>query len=208
MSSGKKRIGRPPVMSSEERKASILHAAETLFIQNGYGSITMNDIAKECGISKKTLYKFFSGKEKLLKSLLAHTPSVTFNLDKTDGKEIPIEKRLYQLFHELVRFALSPQQREVTRLAFSEAKNNPEVGQKFFNECILSTQKIFAEELLEYFDDDTTEEECLRNADMLIGAVIASLQFKSLLMEEDMDTLFKEADIRIRFLSKYFLKKK
>ena len=39
-------------------KEKIRDAASDLFLERGFKSITMDDIANEIGISKKTIYKF------------------------------------------------------------------------------------------------------------------------------------------------------
>lgn len=45
-----------------EQKERILKGAEELFFKAGIKSITMNDIAGHLGMSKKTIYQFFSDK--------------------------------------------------------------------------------------------------------------------------------------------------
>jgi len=49
-----------------EAKTSILRKAEVLFMRLGLKSISMDDVARELGISKKTLYQFFQSKEDLV----------------------------------------------------------------------------------------------------------------------------------------------
>ncbi len=49
-----------------EQKNKILHQSKDLFMKYGFKSITMDDIAKELGISKKTLYQFFTDKNDLV----------------------------------------------------------------------------------------------------------------------------------------------
>ncbi|MBC7382773.1 MAG: TetR/AcrR family transcriptional regulator [Bacteroidia bacterium] len=51
---------------SDEIKNKILTGSETLFLKYGFKSITMDDIARELGISKKTLYQFFDDKNSLV----------------------------------------------------------------------------------------------------------------------------------------------
>lgn len=53
-----------------EVKERILRQAEQLFIQFGYSKVTMDEIAASLGMSKKTLYKFFPGKEALVKEMI------------------------------------------------------------------------------------------------------------------------------------------
>ncbi len=44
----------------------ILHKAAEMFLMIGFKSVTMDDIANEMGISKKTIYKYFGNKEALV----------------------------------------------------------------------------------------------------------------------------------------------
>jgi len=58
-------------MSEEnEIKERIFTAAEQMFLQYGFAKVTMDEIASSLGMSKKTLYKFFSGKENLVIELI------------------------------------------------------------------------------------------------------------------------------------------
>ena len=55
-----------------EVKEKILIKAEEKFHQFGFSKVTMEEIAADLGISKKTLYKYFSNKEHILKEILDH----------------------------------------------------------------------------------------------------------------------------------------
>ncbi|HSM63582.1 MAG TPA: TetR/AcrR family transcriptional regulator [Gillisia sp.] len=50
----------------------ILHKAVDLFLNFGFKSVTMDDIATEMGISKKTIYAHFSTKTKLVEAASLH----------------------------------------------------------------------------------------------------------------------------------------
>lgn len=54
----------------EEKQIRILEVATGLFKRYGLKSITMDDVAKEAGISKKTLYSFFENKNHLIGSII------------------------------------------------------------------------------------------------------------------------------------------
>lgn len=56
----------------KEIKQRIAVKADQMFRQYGYSKVTMEEIAAELGISKKTLYKHFSNKDHILKELV-HT---------------------------------------------------------------------------------------------------------------------------------------
>ena len=49
-----------------ETELRIQQEAHTLFMQYGLKSVSMDDIASKLGISKKTIYQFFSDKEQLV----------------------------------------------------------------------------------------------------------------------------------------------
>ena len=55
-----------------EEKTILLSKATQLFIENGAKSVTMDEIAKEFGISKKTLYQKYKNKEELLEEVLKY----------------------------------------------------------------------------------------------------------------------------------------
>ncbi|PHR73722.1 MAG: TetR family transcriptional regulator [Lutibacter sp.] len=47
-------------------REKILHKSADMFLSYGFKSVTMDDIANEIGISKKTIYKYFSNKMELV----------------------------------------------------------------------------------------------------------------------------------------------
>jgi AcrR family transcriptional regulator len=64
-------------------RQQIVDAARAHFFSHGFRSVTMDDLAEELGISKKTLYAHFPGKIDLLEAVLA---------DKFAGVEATLKK--------------------------------------------------------------------------------------------------------------------
>lgn len=58
-------------MSDLEIKQRIHEKALDHFLQFGFSKVTMNEIAEELGMSKKTLYQYFPGKEDLLAEVVS-----------------------------------------------------------------------------------------------------------------------------------------
>src|SRR6476646_9179362 len=56
---------------SDFNRQRIVDAARAHFFSHGFRSVTMDDLAEELGISKKTLYTHFPGKIDLLQAVLA-----------------------------------------------------------------------------------------------------------------------------------------
>ncbi len=57
-------------METEEKLKNILDRCLELFYQYGIRSLSMDDIAQRLGISKKTLYQYFSNKDDLVKQVV------------------------------------------------------------------------------------------------------------------------------------------
>jgi len=62
---------RPRHRKSDTGRQQIVEAARGHFFSHGFRSVTMDDLAAELGISKKTLYSHFPGKIELLEAVLA-----------------------------------------------------------------------------------------------------------------------------------------
>ena len=65
-------------------EGKILHKATELFLIYGVKSVTMDDIAKELAISKKTIYTFFSTKTRLVEA------STSFLFEKINSEILTI----------------------------------------------------------------------------------------------------------------------
>jgi AcrR family transcriptional regulator len=59
----------PPSKGESSEKEKILEYAHSSFIAEGFSKTTMDEIANELGISKKTIYKYFPSKEKLVEEI-------------------------------------------------------------------------------------------------------------------------------------------
>lgn len=54
----------------EDIRSNILSVAQDLFIKHGIKSVSVDDICHEVGISKKTFYTYFKGKDEMLEQLI------------------------------------------------------------------------------------------------------------------------------------------
>src|SRR3954462_950393 len=62
--------GRPPGGNAGGRRREILAAAEELFLIQGFGAVSMDAVAKQAGVSKKTIYCQFDTKEELFEAIM------------------------------------------------------------------------------------------------------------------------------------------
>lgn len=54
----------------DEKKLEIMERASAVYMRYGVKSVTMDDLARELGVSKKTLYKYFNDKTDLVNSII------------------------------------------------------------------------------------------------------------------------------------------
>jgi AcrR family transcriptional regulator len=59
-------------LSGEERRAAILDSALAVFADRGYHASSIDDIAREAGVSKALIYEHFSSKQELYAELIEH----------------------------------------------------------------------------------------------------------------------------------------
>jgi AcrR family transcriptional regulator len=95
-----------PKMILEYKKAvisKIIQTALDIFSKNGYRATTMNDIAKEMGVSKGALYSYFKSKDDILKEIFqSHHQILREILCKSvDGQDyVLMMEKAYKLMTE------------------------------------------------------------------------------------------------------------
>src|SRR5579872_5630953 len=52
-------------------REAIVEAAERLFLQRGFGAVSMDDLAEAAGVARRTLYNQFASKEEIFREMLA-----------------------------------------------------------------------------------------------------------------------------------------
>ena len=69
---GVKAVGR--VQRTAEKRAGVLEAAAKVFLSGGYLGASMDEIADLAGVSKQTVYTYFSNKEALFAAMDRRSP--------------------------------------------------------------------------------------------------------------------------------------
>ncbi len=59
-------------IKEQQTRQRIVEAATVIFHQHGFNRVTMDEIAENLGMSKKTLYKYYAGKEDLIIAVVEH----------------------------------------------------------------------------------------------------------------------------------------
>jgi AcrR family transcriptional regulator len=64
-------LARPRAATYDDQRGQILAHAAALFARHGYTATTMNQVAAACGVTKPTLYHYFTDKQSLLLHIAA-----------------------------------------------------------------------------------------------------------------------------------------
>lgn len=84
------------VKEAEERKNEILDIAEQLFVVKGFDNTSTNDILREIGIARGTLYYHFKSKEEILDAMIERITKQLVEKSKeiVSQKDMPVLQRL------------------------------------------------------------------------------------------------------------------
>jgi AcrR family transcriptional regulator len=110
-------------MSEQNReiRERIFLKAKEKFAASGYGKTSMDDVAGELGMSKKTLYKFFPTKLKLAEMLVEHVlAEVNRRCDAILASPLPAVEKLLRI----VQMITEQQQRFVTKTLLESLRSH------------------------------------------------------------------------------------
>lgn len=111
----------------------VLEGARKIFMTDGFEGASVDDIAREAGVSKATLYSYFPDK-RLLFMEVAKTECVRqadMAMESIDMSE-PVAKVLTTAAWRMVEFFTSDFGQRVFRLCVAESDRFPELGREFY----------------------------------------------------------------------------
>src|SRR5258707_10872243 len=130
------RRGRPCQIAEPERRQLLLDAAESVFVELGYSSASMDDIARRAGMSKKTLYRLFETKEALFAAVIAaRRATLEATTESSDCPDVQTAEAVLRRFlGGIARFVLAPRQAALYCLVIAERQRAPEIANAFHRE--------------------------------------------------------------------------
>lgn len=121
-------------------KEKIIAKAQEMFLKLGFKSITMDDIAGEMCISKKTIYKFFLNKDLLIEESIAVIhQEITDSIEKISAQNLnAIEENFAfkRMFREMFKTAESSP-------IYQLKKHYPEIYEKALENQVVISENSF-----------------------------------------------------------------
>jgi AcrR family transcriptional regulator len=119
--------GRPTKDLAGEVQARILDAAQQLFLEKGYRSASIDDIAGLAPASKPTIYAHFPGKEALFAAVVARTISGLTDFEGFEPEGRTLQDKLSSLGTAVVERVIE-ESLGMVRATIAEAQRFPELS--------------------------------------------------------------------------------
>ena len=135
-----------PAIESTPKRLQITQAAERLFLANGYGAVSMDQVARMANVSKATLYAYFPSKDVLFATIVCDKGT-----DSPLGEDLfpthvtDLRAALEAIGYRMLRFMLRERTLAIYRIAIAESARFPELGRAFYENGPVAMTKRFSD---------------------------------------------------------------
>lgn len=124
---------KPTTERGLKRRDALLDAAQKLFLDRGYGQVSVNDIVAEAGGSLSTLYRHFGNKEGLFQAMIERRSHHLYDaLSAESVDELPVDEALARLGVTLLIKVTDEETLGIYREVVAESPRQPEIGRIFY----------------------------------------------------------------------------
>jgi AcrR family transcriptional regulator len=120
--------GRPTRDQASALADHIVDAATRLITKNGYQATSIDAIAREAGVAKRTLYSRFAAKEDLLVAVLRRLVNDVVPALRVDEQRAPLKERLEAFGADLLDCSSGPTATAWRRLIMAELVHVPDLA--------------------------------------------------------------------------------
>lgn len=128
------RRGRPAAGQDPVKRQQIIEGARRVFMSMGFDAASMNDITREAGVSKGTIYVYFANKEELFEALIEEERGTIFrNMYEALDGEAGLRETLIRFGHALSLKITSDKVVLAQRTIIGASERVPELGRRFYD---------------------------------------------------------------------------
>lgn len=122
-----------PVLRKGRKVDQVLSGAREIFLRDGFEGASVDEIAKAAGVSKATLYSYFSDKRQLFQEVVqAECQRMSTEIVSKMDESMPIRDALELAAFSLTKFLVSEFAQRVFRICIAERDRFPELGQAYY----------------------------------------------------------------------------
>lgn len=156
---------------TEDRRLGFVRAAGKLFVEKGFGAVSMEAIAAEAGASKVTLYGYFPNKEALFEAFVNEAGKGGLEEMEAATEGADVRETLLHLGTAYLDLVTRPDVVDANRLIMGEAGRQPHLSRIFYENGPRKTLIVISKTI-----ESLMERGLLRRA----GGRQTGLYFKSL----------------------------
>ncbi|RZG88070.1 TetR/AcrR family transcriptional regulator [Acinetobacter venetianus] len=197
--------GRPKDL---EKRAKILQAAKSIFLKMGYHATNMNQIAKDAGVTKLTVYNHFQDKANLFICAIEESCE-----ESICAKEIVLtaesnfEQALYVMCHRALSIIYLPEALKLDRVLFELAAEQSPLTQQFFDASHTRMSNVWCD----FFQQAVNfgfiqKDDPLKQSEMIVSLMLGLRHYRVLLGLDTVPTAI-EIDQMIQQAVELFLLK-
>jgi len=123
---------RPPPARHGDSREAIVEAAERLFLERGFGAVSMDQLAEAAGVARRTLYNQFASKEEIFREMLCR---LSRQLEDTFPPGIETQGDVETVLRLVARLLLDlhkhPEYLGFLRMVVADARQFPWIAKEF-----------------------------------------------------------------------------
>ncbi len=117
------------------KEQEVLDVATDYFLKHGYQGASINAMARSSGISKESIYRYFSSKKQLFEAVIGRElVEYRRSLHRLDStlKSMDLRAALVLVAETILALITTDRTLALRRLIFDEATRSPDVGQHYY----------------------------------------------------------------------------
>lgn len=122
-------------LKPKAKEQEVLDVATEYFLQHGYRGASINAMARSSGISKESIYRYFSSKQQLFEAVIGRELiEYRRSLHRLDAtlRSMELRAALITVAEAILGIITTNRTMALRRLIFDEATRSPEVGQHYY----------------------------------------------------------------------------
>jgi AcrR family transcriptional regulator len=122
-------------LKPKAKEQEVLDVATEYFLQHGYRGASINAMARSSGISKESIYRYFSSKQQLFEAVIGRELiEYRRSLNRLDVtlRSMELRAALITVAEAILGIITTDRTQALRRLIFDEATRSPEVGQHYY----------------------------------------------------------------------------
>jgi|GEM_PF-574141 TetR/AcrR family transcriptional repressor of mexJK operon len=117
------------------KEQEVLDVATDYFLAHGYQGASINAMARSSGISKESIYRYFSSKKQLFEAVICRELAeyqAGVRRALSAEKTMDLREALINIAETVLEVATTDRTLALRRLIFDEARRSPDVGQHYY----------------------------------------------------------------------------